>query len=136
MCQGKCLRTDRVPVPEAALKTPGDREAKGGRLFHAVLVAPRKHWNESQRRQVCSSYSGSQKVLCSRITWETSFRTELQQLLRPLDQEFKNDRMASRPISELMRLSVSVARMLVNGGRAVGPRSRECPGLGVRTHVF
>lgn len=67
MCQGKCLRTDRDPVPEAALKTPSDREVKGGRLFHVALVAPRKHWNEPQRCQVYSSYSGSQKVLCSVI---------------------------------------------------------------------
>lgn len=38
---------------------------------------------------------------------DISFRTELEQLLRPLDEEFKNDVTSSGPIFELLRLSAS-----------------------------
>lgn len=67
---------------------------------------------------------------------DTSFRTELEQLRRPLDEEFKHDLTSSGPIFELMRLSVSVAQTLVNGTRAAGPWGGERTGLRVRIHVF
>lgn len=48
---------------------------------------------------------------------EASFRTEIEQTHRPLEAELRDDLMLSRPVFELMRLSMSVAQTLVHGRR-------------------
>lgn len=70
---GEIFEDRQSPCARSSPEDPSEREVKGGRLFRAMLVAPRTHRNESQRCQVCPSYSGSQGVLCSMLTFGRPF---------------------------------------------------------------